>query len=264
MFEEADKTVKEDKEQSVKKDEAEEKVPKEKPVDKQDFLLVELTGRLEDTGEVFETTDEETAKTAGFQSEGRNYGPRVVVVGEGWVLKGLDAGLIGLKVGSEEKIEVQPEDAFGTRDLEKVRMIPYRLLRSKGVTPSLGAQIEYEGRTAVVRSMGAGRVQLDYNHPYAGRKLVYNVKILKRFMTEQEKIRALMTRRFLGFDAEKFGLKISKKKVSIEVPEEILYTENLQLVKRGLALDIMRFFEKIEEVSFSEVIKKEASGEKQS
>ena len=227
-------------------------------VEKGDFILVELTGRVEETGEVFETTDEETARKAGIYDEGRIYEPRVIVVGEGWVLKGLDEGLVGLKVGEEAKVEVHPEDAFGERDPEKIRMVPYRILRSRGITPHVGAQVEFEGRTATVRSIGAGRVQLDYNHPLAGRKLLYEVKVLKRFETEEEKIRALIQRRVAGIDPKRFGLKIMKRKVRIEVPEEVLYSENLQFVKRGIALDIMRFFPNIREVSFQEVFKRES------
>lgn len=87
MSEEADKAVEEAKEGPVKEAEGEKKVAEEKAVEKKDFLLLELTGRLDDTGEVFETTNEETAKTAGFHTEERSYGPRVVVVGEGWVLE---------------------------------------------------------------------------------------------------------------------------------------------------------------------------------
>ncbi len=230
----------------------------ERVVEKGDFILVELTGRVEETGEVFETTDEETARKAGIYDEGRIYEPRVIVVGEGWVLKGLDEGLVGLKVGEEAKVEVQPEDAFGERDPEKIRMVPYRILRSRGITPRVGAQVEFEGRTATVRSIGAGRVQLDYNHPLAGRKLLYEVKVLKRFETEEEKIRALIQRRVAGIDPKRFGLKIMKRKVRIEVPEEVLYSENLQFVKRGIALDIMRFFPNIREVSFQEVFKRES------
>jgi FKBP-type peptidyl-prolyl cis-trans isomerase 2 len=250
-------------EKAVKEAEAAKEVSAERPLEKGDFVLIDLTGRAEDTGEIIETSVEETAKNAGVYSEERTYGPRIVVVGEGWLMKGLDNGLIGLKVGAEAKIEVQPQDAFGDRDPNKVKMVPYRLLRSKGVNPSVGAQVEYEGRTAFVRSMGAGRVQLDYNPALAGRKLLYEVKILKRFETDEEKIKALIQRRIAGIDPEKFGLKVMKKKVSIDVPEEVLYGENLQLVKRGLSLDIMKFFPNVEEVSFTEVFKPERPSEQQ-
>jgi len=251
------------KKRAVKKKEAkakvevEEKVLAERLVEKGDFILVGLTGRVEETGEVFDTTSEETAKSTGLYNENKVYGPRVVVVGEGWLPKGLDEGLVGLKVGAEAKIEVQPQDAFGERAPEKVRMIPYRLLRSKGINPSVGAQVEFEGRTALVRSIGAGRVQLDFNPPLAGRKLIYDVKVLKRFESEDEKIKSLIQRRIVGVDPEKFVLKVLKKRVSIEVPEEVLYGENLQFIKRGLSLDIMKFFPNVVEVSFLEIFKQE-------
>lgn len=235
-----------------------EEVVAEEPLEKGDFVLVDLTGRVEETGEVFDTTSEETAKNAGLYNEKRSYGPRVIVVGEGWLPKGLDEGLVGLKLGAEAKVEVQSQDAFGERDPEKVRMVRYRLLRSKGINPSVGAQVEFEGRTALVRSIGAGRVQLDFNPPLAGRKLVYDVKVLKRFESEEEKIKALIQRRIAGVDPEKFVLKVLKKRIGIEVPEEVLYGENLQFVKRGLSLDIMKYFPSVEEVSFLEVFKQES------
>ncbi|HDI52882.1 MAG TPA: hypothetical protein ENF89_01885, partial [Candidatus Bathyarchaeota archaeon] len=141
-------------------------------VSKGDFILVELTGRVEETGEIFETTDEETAKRNGIYSENEVYGPRLIVVGEGWVLRGLDKRLEGLKIGEEAEIEIPPEEAFGERDPRNIRMVPYRVLRSKGITPRIGERIEVDGRTAVVRSVGAGRVQLDFNHPLAGRRII--------------------------------------------------------------------------------------------
>jgi len=260
--EKAEEGAVKEKETEAKAEPAKE-VSAERPLEKGDFVLIDLTGRAEDTGEIIETSVEETAKNTGAYSEERTYGPRVVVVGEGWLMKGLDSALIGLKVGAEAKIEVQPQDAFGERDPDKVKMVPYRLLRSKGVNPSVGVQVEYEGRTALVRSIGAGRVQLDYNPALAGRKLLYEVKILKRFETDEEKIKALIQRRIAGIDLKKFGLKVMKKKVSIDIPEEVLYGENLQLVKRGLSLDVMKFFPNVEEVSFTETFKPERSSEQQ-
>lgn len=245
------------KKRKKKEPEAAEKPPEEKPVSKDDFILVELTGRAEETGEVFETTNEETARAAGLPIEGKTFAPRVIVVGDGWVLKGLDNGFVGLKVGEEGKVEVTAADAFGERDMNKIQTVPYRVLRSKGVNPTLGAQVDYEGRSAVVRSVGAGRVQLDFNPPLAGRKLLYDVKVLKRFETDDEKIRALIQRRIIAFDTSKFGIKIMKKRVNLTVPEEVVYGENIQFVKRGISLDVLKFFPKLEDVIFIEEFKRE-------
>jgi len=221
-----------------------------------DFILVELTGRAEETGEVFDTTDEETARSEGVYSEDRVYGPKLVVVGEGWVLKGLDERLEGLKLEETAEVEIPPDEAFGERNPENVRMMPYRVLRSKGINPAIGAQIEVDGRSATVRSIGAGRVQLDYNHPLAGRQIVYEVRTTERYEEDEEKVRALIGRRFPGVDTDSFGVKLLKTKVKIEVPDEIFFADNIQIAKRGVALDIQRFFPRFESVEYVEVMKR--------
>jgi len=221
-----------------------------------DFILVELTGRAEETGEVFDTTDEETARSAGIYSEDRAYGPRLVAVGEGWVLRGLEERLEGLRLGETAEVEIPPGEAFGERNPENVRMVPFRVLRSKGINPAVGAQVEVDGRSATVRSIGAGRVQLDYNHPLAGRKIIYEVRATKRYEGDEEKVRALIGRRFLGVDPGSFDVKLLKTKVKIEVPDEIFFAENIQIAKRGVALDIQRFFPNFEAVEYTEVIEK--------
>jgi peptidylprolyl isomerase len=252
--------AKEEKPAEEKAEVKEEKEPEEEriegAVNRGDFIVVELTGLAEETGEVFDTTSEETAKEQGTYDEKRTYGPRLVVAGEGWVLKGLDTRLRGLKVGEEQKIEIPAAEAFGERDAENVQTIPFRVLRSKGVNPALGAELEIDGRSAVVRSIGAGRVQVDYNPRLAGRKIVYTVKVAELIEDEKAKFRALIKRRFPGVDAEKFGLKKTKKRLHVEVPEEVFFGENVQIAKRALANDILRFFKNLDEVEFGEVVKR--------
>jgi peptidylprolyl isomerase len=234
------------------------KKKKEPVIEAGDFVLVEMTGRTLETDEVFDTTDEELAKTEGIHEEEKTYGPKLVVVGEGWVLKGLDDRLAGLKLEETAEVEIPAAEAFGERNPENVRTTPFRVLRSKGVNPAVGQQLELDGRTAVVRSIGGGRVQLDYNHPLAGRKIVYHVKPTLKHEKDEDKIRALLGRRFLGIDLNLFKLKILKTKIKIEVPDEIFFGENIQIAKRSVALDIQRYYEDINEVEYTEVIKRTA------
>ena len=247
------------KKKAAKKKTTKKKKPKEPEVPviaEGDFVLVEMTGRAVETDEVFDTTDEELAKEEGIHDENKTYGPKLVVVGEGYVLKGLDDRLPGLKLGETAEVEIPPEEAFGARSPENVRTLPYRNLRSKGINPVVGQQIELDGRSAMVRSVGAGRVQLDYNHPLAGRKIVYHVKATERYEGDEDKIRSLIGRRFLDVDLDKFNLKILKKKVRIQIPDEIFFGENIQIAKRGVALDVQKYFEDIDEVEYTEVIKR--------
>jgi peptidylprolyl isomerase len=113
------------------------------PIQKSDFIIVDYTGKVKETGEVFDTTSEETAKENKLYKEGDIYEPRLVVTGEGWLLKALDEALLTFKLNKKETVEIPPENAFGNRDPEKVKLIPIKRLAARGITPRLGAQIEY-------------------------------------------------------------------------------------------------------------------------
>jgi len=224
---------------------------------KGNFVLVDHVGKVKETGEVFDTTIEETAKKEHLYKEGEIYEPKLVVIGEGWVLKALDESLTTMKIGKTSVVEIPPEKAFGDRDPEKVKRVPLRQLTAKGITPSLGMRVEYGGKMATVRTIGAGRVLLDFNPPLAGKTLVYEVTIQKKLRTRKAKIAALIHRRILVVEESKFKVAIKEKTVSIEMPEEAFYLEGIQVAKRGIAMDTQRFFPKITTIKFIETFKAE-------
>jgi len=226
------------------------------PIQKSDFILVDYTAKVKETGEVFDTTSEETAKKKKLYKEGEIYEPRLVVVGEGWVLKALDEALLTFKIRKKNSVEIPPENAFGNRDPEKVKLVPLRRLVARGITPKVGAQVEYDKRLATVRTMGSGRVTIDFNPPLAGKTLVYEVSVKKKLKTDAEKISALIHRRIPAVEDEKFAFKVGKTSVTVNMPEEAFYVEGIQLAKRGIALDIQRFLPELKTVKFVEAFKK--------
>lgn len=229
-------------------------------IEKGDFIVVNYVGRVKETGEVFDTTVEEVAREERLFKEGEIYEPKLVVAGEGWVLKALDESLLDFEVGKTSSVEIPPEKAFGPRDPEKVRLVSLRRLTARGITPKLGMRLEVNGKLATVRTMGSGRVQLDFNPPLAGKTLVYEVTIEKKLETKAERISALIHRRIPAVDVEKFDLKRRKSSAIITMPEEAFYVEGLQLAKRGIATDIQRFFPEITLVKFIEVFKRREAG----
>jgi peptidylprolyl isomerase len=226
------------------------------PFEKGDFVFIDYVAKVKETGEVFDTTLEDVAKKERLYKEGEIYEPKLIVIGENWVLKALDESLPNLELSKPAPVEIPPDKAFGNRDPEKVRLIPLRRLTAKGVTPQLGMRLEFEGKLAVVRTIGAGRVQLDFNPPLAGKTLLYEVTIGKKLETKQEKLNALIHRRIPSVDATKFGVKTRKTAVEMEVPEEAFYVEGLQAAKRGIAIDIEKFFTEIETTKFTETFKR--------
>jgi len=226
------------------------------PFEKGDFLLIDYVAKVKETGEVFDTTIEDIAKKERLYKEGELYEPKLVVVGEGWLLKTLDESLLNMELKKPATVEIPPEKAFGNRDPEKVRLVPLRRLTAKGITPQLGMRVEFNGKLATVRTIGAGRVQLDFNPPLAGKTLVYEVTVQKKLETKLEKIKALIHRRIPVVETEKFRLKTRKTVVEISVPEEAFYVEGLQLAKRGIATDIQKFFPETQTVKFIETFKR--------
>jgi peptidylprolyl isomerase len=228
---------------------------------KGNFILLDYVAKVKETGEVFDTTLEETAKKEHMYKEGDIYEPKLVVIGEGWVIKPLDENLTTMEVDKATVVEIPPDKAFGPRDPEKVKRVPLKQLLAKDITPTLGMRIEYGGKTATIRAIGAGRVLLDFNPPLAGKTLIYDTTIKKKLETVEDKIVALIHRRIPAIEQAKFQFTVKPKTVNIDMPEEAFYLEGVQLAKRGIALDIQRFLEGITTVKFAETFKAEPKRE---
>ncbi len=250
------KKVRKKRKRVTRKAKPKKKVTKPKVVEevrKGDFVLVNYTVRVKEEGNrVIETTFEEEARKEGVYKEGMRYEPKLVIVGEGMFFKDVEDALVGMKKGEEKTIELPPEKAFGPRDPSKVKMVPLRELERLRITPIPGKEIEYKGSRAVIRTVGAGRVCLDFNPPLAGKTLIYRVKVEDIIREKEPKIRQLIKRRLPDLDVEQVKLKIGKDKVSIYPPEEAYFVEGIQYIKRGIAHDIMRYMPEIKEVSFTE------------
>ncbi len=215
------------------------------------LLLIDYTAKVKDTSEVFETTREDDAKSNSIHDANMKYQPRLVSVGESWVLKGLDDALLNTNAGDKLTVEVPPEKGFGTRDPVKVRMIPLRKLGEDAEKISVGDTIEVDERTGIVRFIGSGRVQVDFNHRFAGKTILYDVNVLKSLNTDDEKILGLLKRR-LPIDESKLKFKVNGTELDITMPEEIFLAEGLQIIKRAIVNDIFKFVPKLEKINFIE------------
>ena len=228
---------------------------------KGDFILLDYVAKVKETNEVFDTTKEDVAKNAHLHKEGEIYEPKLVVIGESWVLKALDEALLTAEIGKETNVEIPSDKAFGPRDPEKIRRVPIKQLYAKEINPIVGARIEFQGKTATIRSIGAGRVLLDFNPALAGRTLIYDLTVTKKLELAEEKIGALIHRRVPVVEENKFKLTIQDKNLTIDIPEETFYIEGIQIAKRGIAMDIQKFLPNLAETKFVETFTAEPKPE---
>ncbi len=160
-------------------------------VKKKDFIEIEFTGKTKE-GKIFDSNvKEELEKLHSNHEHTIEAKPFVFCVGEGMFLKALDDFLVDKEVGKEYKKELSPEDAFGKRRPEFIQRIPARVFKEKGVNPFPGASFNFDGRIGKVLTVSGGRIMVDFNHPLAGKNVIYKIKILRKINNLNEKVKAL-------------------------------------------------------------------------
>ncbi|MEM1599200.1 MAG: peptidylprolyl isomerase [Sulfolobaceae archaeon] len=209
-----------------------------------DFIYIEYTAKIKDSGELVDTTSEEEAKKANIYDENKTYGPKLVILGENRLIKGLEEALYNFNLNEEKEIEIPPEKAYGERDNSKIKIVSLGELKRQGITPAPNKVLRLsDGSFAIIRSVSGGRVVLDLNHPLAGKTLVYKIKVVKVLENPKDKISALIERRFSSKYINSFSLELddNKKELQIELPKELYLMEDLQLNIYSLAYEILTY-----------------------
>lgn len=117
--------------------------------------------------------------------------PLYFLYGHGNIIPGLEKALTGLKVGDEKVVEIEPEDAYGEFHEEALQEVP-RDAFPKDAQIEEGMQLALMDEDdnyipAVVHEIHDDFIVMDLNHPLAGEKLKFNVKVVDvRTATEEE------------------------------------------------------------------------------
>lgn len=171
-------------------------------IKKHDFVEIEYTGRIKEDNAIFDTTEENVAKENGVYNKNEDYMPVVICVGENNVLKNLEEQMIGKETGKEYTFEIISGNAFGKKDAKMIQLIPANKFRQQNIHPIPGLQLNIDGVFGVVKTVSGGRCLVDFNHPLAGKDLVYHVKINKVVDDDKEKIKSLLKMHLHIKDAE--------------------------------------------------------------
>lgn len=98
------------------------------------------------------------------------------VPGHHELLPNLEKAITGMKKGEAKRIHLSPDEAFGAYDESKKRMISIDQLPGDA-KPGTILETEEGAHFMVVERWGS-LVSIDFNHPLAGKHLVFDVKIL--------------------------------------------------------------------------------------
>jgi FKBP-type peptidyl-prolyl cis-trans isomerase 2 len=183
-------------------------------------LWAESGGRTE----LLDTTHEKVAQDAGAERpEGHVWGPRAHLIGGSFFPTGIENALIGLKFGEEVQREFAPADAFGERDpdlielfsMHEVQRLPE--MRREDAHLDLGTVLTINGRKGRVVTLTAARVRVDFNPPFAGRKVRGTFRIVDRITEPVEQVRAVLEFQY-GRPGE-FQIETHDKTVTIKIPD---------------------------------------------
>ncbi|MDD3993705.1 MAG: FKBP-type peptidyl-prolyl cis-trans isomerase [Candidatus Nanoarchaeia archaeon] len=176
-------------------------------IKEKDFVEIEFTGKIKDSQEIFDSNIQEDIKKAKLDI--KEIKPFILSVGQKMLPSGFDQDLIEKEINKEYTLELKPEDAFGKRDKELIKMVPTRLFLEQRINPQRGMQLNLDGQIVKILSNSGGRTLIDFNHPLAGKEVVYNYKINRIVKNENEKIDAL----FDFFFKQKLEYEVKDKKI---------------------------------------------------
>jgi len=167
-----------------------------------DTVSVDYVGRLED-GTIFDSSIEEYAKKATNYSSGRTYEPLSFKVGAGQMIKGFDAGVVGMKLGEKKTLTIAPADAYGeaykeesvpkqylqdvfSQDVPKdnfkdviSQTVPKSAIGEKADGLAVGKELVAGDIKATVTKIDGDNVTLDIQNtqnPFYGKKLAVGLK----------------------------------------------------------------------------------------
>jgi FKBP-type peptidyl-prolyl cis-trans isomerase SlyD len=113
-------------------------------------------------------------------SEGKD--PIVYLHGYGNIVPGLENELRGKKAGDSFQARIAPEHAYGMRDESAVQRVPVKHLIRPGkleAGKAVAVNTNAGPRRALVLKVGKFNVDLDLNHPLAGKTLVFDVRVVE-------------------------------------------------------------------------------------
>jgi len=103
-------------------------------------------------------------------------------VGKKQVIKGFEDAVIGMKKGDKKTFHIEAKDAYGEHKKEFIQKIPKQAvanLEDLKEGQVIGLQ-DKEGRQFMgkVISIGDEFIELDFNHPLAGKDLNFDIELI--------------------------------------------------------------------------------------
>ena len=134
---------------------------------KGDTVFVHYTGKLDD-GTVFDSSlDRE---------------PLEFVLGSGMILPGFEGAVEGKDVGAKVSVRIAADEAYGQPNEDLIITVPRSEVPMQ-VEPEVGKHVqvtvEHGDLDLIITRVNDEEIELDGNHPLAGKDLSFDIEIMK-------------------------------------------------------------------------------------
>ncbi len=106
--------------------------------------------------------------------------PLVFMFGRGQIIPGLEEGIANMTIGEKGDILVKPANAYGEYNPDATQEVPAD--QFAGIDLEVGMTLYGQGEDGattqvIVKEIGSETVMIDFNHPLAGKDLMFSVTL---------------------------------------------------------------------------------------
>ncbi len=185
-----------------------------------DFVLINFVGRIKSNNQIFDLTYKDIAEKEGLDTKNFNFSPVLVVPKANYVLKPISDSVIGKNIGDKYTLEVKAKDGFGEFNPKLLKTYSLHNFIENNINPTPGDMVMLDGKLATVLSVNSGRVFVSFNHPLAGKDLIYEIEIVNVLSDDSDKIKAIF-RHYTDFDPSSVTIEEKNVKISYPADKEI-------------------------------------------
>lgn len=196
-----------------------------KSMDKGTIVLIDYEawalGAAGGKDELIDTSRKAVAEANSLPAEEREFTPMPTVVGAGRWFGPVEKSLSEAVVGKEYEVAIEPQDAYGERNEKNIEVHSLsEVMRApefkKGDTmPGPGMPVTLRNRTGTILRMAAGRVRVDFNPRYAGRRLKYRYTVISAAKDLKEKAEHILA---MNYPSAGFTISVSGTDVTVAAP----------------------------------------------
>ena len=123
-----------------------------------------------------------TVSEAGEQvetTEGRD--PMAILIGHGNVIPGLEKALEGREAGETFSVDVAAVDAYGVVTPGLIQRVPKKHFKGQPLKAGMAVMLNtnFGPRAVTIHKVGMSVVDVDLNHPMAGKDLQFEIEVVE-------------------------------------------------------------------------------------